>query len=228
MATANDIIKAAFRIAGVTVKGESPDADETQDALETLNDLLESISNDSLFVYGRTVESFSLTSGQIEYTIGSGGDFNTTRPTDIVSAYVRQANTDYDLGIITDEDYAAITVKNTGGQPYYLNYNATYPLGTIKLYPAPAAGYTLYMVTEKPLSTFTLNETVSLPSGWNRYLKNQLALEICAEYGVQPPQTAVEIAFDAMAQIKRAAARVKSMDAIPYTPTGNVYTGWYH
>ncbi len=225
MTTANDIIKSAFRIAGVTVKGESPDSDEVQDALETLNDLINSLSNDSLFIYSRTTESFSLT-GASSYTIGSGGDFDTVRPMNIVSAYVRQGTTDYPVDIITDEEYANISQKSINTRPYFLNYNPTYPLGTIKVY-GLGSGYTLFLVTEKPLTTLTLNGVVSLPQGWLRYLKNQLSLEISAEYGQPPSEAAYAIAKDAMGLIKRSAAKNRTMDANPLAKaTNNIYTGW--
>lgn len=228
MTTANEIIKAAFRISGVTTKGESPDADETQDALASLSDLIESLSNDSLFVYATDTESFPLSGGVNTYTIGSGGDFDTVRPIDINAAYVRQGTTDYPVQNITDEQYAAITQKSTQSRPYYLNYSADFPLGSIKLYPTPSGGYTLFLVSEKPLDTLTLNQTLSMPPGWARFLKNQLAIEICAEYGVDIPPTAIKNASEAMGLIKRATAKVKSMDANPIPMNNrNIYTGWY-
>lgn len=229
MTTANDIIKAAFRISGVTVKGEAPDADETQDALSSLNDLMESLSNESLFVYANTLESFVLSSGQLEYTIGSGGDFDTVRPTAIVSAYIRSGTIDYFMSSIPDDVYSRIILKSVQGIPEFYNYSTSYTLGKIKLYPAPSSGQTLFVLSEKPLTTFTLNQTVSLPPGWNRYLKNQLAIEIAAEYGQPIPETAVLNAREAMQLIKQATARAKSMDNTPLDGKGgNVYSGWYN
>lgn len=226
MTTANDVIKSAFRISGVLSQGESPTASETQDALDSFNDLLDSLSNDSLFIYARDTESFTLTGGQASYTIGAGGDFNTSRPVDIISAYVRIGNTDYTLSIIGDEQYAALPTKSTQGTPYFLNYTSDFPLGVVKLYPVPAAAYTLFTLSEKALSNVTLNQTISLPPGWLRFLKNQLAIDICAEYGVQIPETAVVNAREGMGLIKRGAARVKSMDANNAGFVGNIYTGW--
>lgn len=227
MTTANDVIKAALRIAGVTSIGSAPTAEETQDALSCLNDLLDSMSNDGLFIYANTEETFPLTAGKISYTIGAGGDFNTVRPTTIAAAFVRIGQIDYDVSIITDEEYAQIPLKQITSIPYFMNYEAGYPLGTLKLYPAPNAG-TLHLLSEKPLQTLTLNQTLSLPPGWNRYLKNQLALEICSEYGVNPPPMAIEVALDAGAKIKRATSRVKSMDAQPLGRGGNIYDGWLY
>jgi len=226
MATANSIITRALRIAGVLARSEPPDAEELNDGLDTLNDLMESMSNDSLLLYARTLENFTLTGGQTDYTIGSGGDFDTDRPLSIIKAYVRSGDIDYPLSIISDEEYANITLKTTQTIPYFLNYNGQFPLGTIKLYPSPPSGYELYILSEKVLATFTLNQTVQLPPGWNRFLKNRLALELAPEYGVQISQMAYEASQEALGMIKRTSAKVKSMDHAPMTDNGNVFSGW--
>ena len=227
MTTALGIITSGMRKAGVLTKNETPSADEAQDGLEMLNDLMESHSNEGLMVYARTLESFALTAGQTDYTIGTGGDFNTTRPVHIADAYVRQGTTDYPVGIIRDESYADITTKNTGSIPYFLNFTNEYPLATIKLYPSPSSGWTLFLLNEKPLETFTLNEVVSLPVGWLRYLKNQMAVEMSGEYGQEAPRSTYEVASRAIANIRRGSARAKTMD---WGPNGggmrNIYTGW--
>jgi hypothetical protein len=227
MSTALGIVTSAMRKAGVLTKSESPSADEAQDGLEMLNDLIASNANDGLLVYARTLENFPLSGGVAEYTIGPSGTFNTVRPVFIVSAYVRIATVDYPLTVIQDVDYADISIKSIGSIPYYLNYTNAFPLATIKLYPVPSANWTLYLLSEKQLSSFTLDQTVSLPPGWDRYLKNQLAIELSAEYGQQVPAETVEIASKAIAAIKRGAARVKTMDN--YMNNGgfrNIYTGW--
>jgi len=226
MTTAHDIIKAAFRIGGITVKGETPDAEEIQDALDALNDLIYSISNDSLNIYGRTEESFALSSGQSSYTIGPGGDFNTSRPTDIISAYVRLGTVDYPIQTISAEFYTQISVKSISGIPEYLYYEGNYPLGKIKLYPAPTSGYTLFLLCEKPLEQLDLNEVISLPPGWGRYLKNQLAIEIASEYGQPVPQSAVITAREAKGMIKRGVAKKNPITWPSSNVYKNIYTGY--
>lgn len=60
MTTALDIIKSSMRKVGALTKTENPSADEAIDGLEMLNDLLASYSNDSMVVYARSVDSFTL------------------------------------------------------------------------------------------------------------------------------------------------------------------------
>lgn len=225
--TALDIITSGMRKAGILTKTESPSADEAQSGLEMLNDLLASNANEELFVYSRTLESFTLSGGVSDYTIGPGGTFDTVRPIFIADAYVRIGTIDYPLQIISDSNYADIDIKSLSSIPFWLNYTNAYPLATIKLYPVPSAGWTLFLLSEKQISEFTLNQTVSLPPGWSRYLKNQLAIEMAPEYGQQVPAETVEIASKAMGAIRRGTARSKSMDNPTYNGgRRNVFTGW--
>lgn len=69
--TANDIITGALRFCNAYASGESLAADDAADALETLNDLLESLSTDQASVYASNEEVFSYVGGQYRYTIGN-------------------------------------------------------------------------------------------------------------------------------------------------------------
>jgi hypothetical protein len=59
--------------------------------LGKLNAMLESWSLDRRMCYSVTQESFALTASTGTYTIGSGGAFNTARPTKILNAFVRDS-----------------------------------------------------------------------------------------------------------------------------------------
>ena len=228
MTTASEIIKKAMQKAGVLTKAETPASDEASDGLDSLNDLMASLSNDSIFAYQRVTESFSLVSGTASYTIGSAGTFTTARPIKIIEAHTRQANTDFPITLISDTIYQGISDKTTQAIPYWLNYTNEFPTGTINLYPTPTAGYTLYITSEKALEEFTLSETVSLPPGWKRMLIYNLALELAPEYGQQPNPATVKIAKDSRGAIARSVLKVRSMDALPYGTVGpfNVYRGY--
>jgi hypothetical protein len=227
MTTALDIIKASMRKAGILVKSESPAADEASDALDTLNDMIESWANDELCVPFRTLESFTLSGGTAIYTIGSGGTFNTVRPIQIISGFTRDGTNDRPIKIIGDDEYSSISYKGALGRSEYLNYSNEHPLSTIKLYPTPDIGYALSLLTEKQLGAYTLNQTVDLPAGWRRALVYCLAVELSPEYGVQLPQEVGAVASDSFSKIKMAAARNKSLDCQPISHGAfDIYTGW--
>lgn len=69
--TANDIITGALRFCNAYAAGESLAADDAADALETLNDLLESLSTDQASVFASSEETFNFVGGQYRYTIGN-------------------------------------------------------------------------------------------------------------------------------------------------------------
>lgn len=216
--TALDIITGASRLIGVTFVSETLPADDANDALLVLNDMLDSWSNDGLMTYSSALENFSLT-GATSYTIGSGGTFNTTRPINILSAVVRLSNVDYPLEIITQDQYQ-LEINNksvTSSTPQYLTYDNAYPLGTIKMFPIPSSGSTLYLDSFKPLSNLTLlTTTVDLPPGWKRALKYNLAIELAPHYGVEPTATIVRNALRSMGAIK---ASTSANNAMPFMPS---------
>lgn len=229
MATARDIIKRALQKNGVLTKGESPSGDEASDGLSALNDLISSWSNDSLLIYARISESFPLVAGQSTYTIGSGGDFDTDKPLQILTAFTRIGSIDYDINIINDEAYDEITQKNISSSiPIAMFYQTSEPLGRITIYPVPTTG-SMHIRSEKQLTQLaTLDTDLEFPAGWERALIYNLALELSMEYAQPVTEPLYEMAMDALSKIKTATARNKKMDMYSYCGSNNnVYSGWY-
>lgn len=184
MTTVLDIITDAMQESGILTQTESPSSSEAQKGLRLLNRLVSSWSNSALMQFERVTESFTLSNGTESYTIGSGGVLNTTRPTKIVEAHIRNGDIDYSMEIVTDKTYQRVTSKTSGGIPEILNYTNEYPLGTINLYPSPSAGYTLFITSEKPLTSYASTATtVSLPDGWEDALTYNLAVRMARVYG---------------------------------------------
>lgn len=69
--TAQSIIAGALKFCNAYAPGEPLAADDAADALETLNDLLESLSTDQASVFASSEEIFNFTAGQYRYTIGN-------------------------------------------------------------------------------------------------------------------------------------------------------------
>lgn len=69
--TANDLITGALRFINQYAPGESLSASDASDALQTLNELLESLSTDEASVYASDENTFTYTAGQYRYTIGN-------------------------------------------------------------------------------------------------------------------------------------------------------------
>lgn len=71
MTTAQDIIVGALRFINVYAPGDSLSAEDANDALSTLNDLLDSWSTDKISVFASNENTFTYTPGQYQYTIGN-------------------------------------------------------------------------------------------------------------------------------------------------------------
>lgn len=69
--TALDIIKGALRRINSYQSGETIAAPDEQDCLDTLNDLLDSLSTDKQFIFGSQENILSWTSGKNQYKIGN-------------------------------------------------------------------------------------------------------------------------------------------------------------
>ena len=221
MSTARVIVKKALQKIGVLTKVQVPDADEAKDGLDTLNAMLLSWSNDSMLIYANTWETFNITANDGEYTIGTGADLDTDRPIHILAAYVSQDRTDYTLGIIDDVIYNNfIWDKQTTSIPRFLNFDNGFPIAKIRLWPVPTINYELFILSEKQLSQFTLDEEVALPAGWEQALIYNLAVLLAPEYGQQVDQITYKMANDSKGSIRTAINKVTSMDAQP-TGLGN-------
>lgn len=200
------IIRALQMLGGKTIGGTLTSAEQTA-YLDVLNAMMESWSLDRLMCYQVVQESQALTASVGSLTIGSGGTWNTTRPTKIVDpCFVRDANNiDYPLQIINAEAYGRIINKTIDGTyPRYIFYDAAYVAGlaTIYLWPEPQSGLTLYINSWKQLQTFAaIGTTVVLPPGYQRAIESNLAVELAAGYRPVPPETAL-IARQSKAAIK--------------------------
>ena len=185
--TAQTIVDQALRSIGAIATGETPSSNERSDGLAALQDLIASWGAEGIVIpYLNERQELTLTADTSAYTIGSGGDFNTTRPIQIVGATGKGgSNLEHTYRIIDATRYRKTGLKSTGGDPYWLWYNPVFPLGEIKIYPTPSSAYTLYLDSLDPITEpSALATNVQLPEGYNRALRFNLAIDLSAEYEV--------------------------------------------
>lgn len=227
MTTARALLTRAMRKGKIIGKTQTPTANELNDAFEELNSMLSLWSNDNLMIYARVLESFTLTPGDGQYTIGASADFNTTRPLFIASAFIRDAGTDNPVEVITEESYARIANKSQTGMPENLTYDNAYPLGTIRLDTLPAAAYSLYLWSEKPLTSIaTLDTALSLPPGWEDTIMYNITVRLGPEFGKDISPIILKLATEGKAALQQTVTRNRSMDWDTPAPQGNILTGY--
>lgn len=213
---AQDIVTGALRRISSYMPGETLSAIDGNDALATLNDMLDSWSTQSAFVYGSLESILTFVPLQYQYTIGIGANFNVPRPLRVTNAFTRISGIDYPMDVMLDQNrYTEIGLKNVPSPwPVVCWYNPTFPFGNLYFYPNPSSAGELHLFTDTILSQFSsLSTTVLLPQGYARALKWGLAREICTEYGF-PLIPAIE------KLAKESLDMVKSLNIMPTPVSG--------
>jgi len=233
MATAGDQINGALKLIGELAEGEEPSPATSQDALTALNQMLDSWSADRLAVYATEDTTFTWTANVASLTLGpSGADITAARPLQVMdSTYFNYNNLSYGLALINEEQYNAIALKSsTSTWPQLLWVNMGMPLITMKIWPVPTASVEFHLISVVQLTQPALTSTeLSVPPGYLRAFRYNLACEIAAEFGVEPPPRVAAIAARSLRTIKRI-NNPNDLMSMPYqivtrSPRFNIFTG---
>jgi len=221
MAKAGDIITDAMQDIGVLSAGQEPTTDDYSTCLRRLNKLLELWSIDSLLVPFRTQISHAL-DGSESYTIGSGGDIDTTRPTFIESAYTVHNTRDYPLHVSRDRsEYDRIYDKSIIGVPRVLYYEPQIPLGRIFIWYVGDGTYTLKMSVRGTLTSFPdITTEVDLAPAYSLALEHNLAILIAPVFETSASAEVVNTAKDSLVKIGRLNRQAPKMQFARGIPGG--------
>jgi hypothetical protein len=211
--TALDLLTGALRKIGQYAPGETLSDSDANDALDTLNGMLDLWSTQELGVYNQIETVVSLTAGQSSYTVGTGAYFDLERPLRMVRAYTRvstgQGGVDFPCQLVTLEKYTAIGLKyQPGPWPKIAYYNTGFPTGNLIVWPVPQSAVEFHLWSDVVFSSVALTDVIALPRGYFLGLQYALAELLCSEYGMPVP-----------ADIRRFAgefkALIKSLNATP-------------
>ena len=236
MATAGELINGALRLIGLLAEGESPSPETSQDALTAFNEMVESWNTERLAVFSTQDQVFTWPSSTQSRTLGPTGDFVGQRPIDLDdSTYFRDplTNVSYGIKFVNQQQYNGIAVKTvTSTYPQVMWFNMTYPDIEMYVYPVPLRDLEFHFVSVEPLTQpASLTTDMLFPPGYKRCFRFNLACEIAAEAGVEPPPTVQRIAMASKRTLKRINNPGDIM-ALPYSMVGtrqrfNVYSGNY-
>jgi hypothetical protein len=207
--TVRKLLVGALRLINVVQANETPTADDMDITLEALEGMIDSWSNDDLMIYTMNPYTFQTVSGQQDYTLGPGGDWNTERPMQIQQAkwHYEAAGVqpvDMPIYLANDAQWASITIKSLQTSiPTVLYDNGNYPLRTISLWPIPQPAQPIILWLAQPLLNFNnLDEVITFPPGYIRALRYCLAVEIAPEFGKQLTPEIISIAGTSKAEVK--------------------------
>lgn len=226
MPTARDLIKVAMREAGgLLASGASLTTDEETDYLALLNSIIDQCNADRLYIYQIQEYTGAWAGGTASRTIGSSGNYNTTRPVKIEDAqWTTAADEVFDLEVLNwrEHDKNIVRLTETSSDPIRLFYDSAYPLGTIYLTPIPSMSGTIRLRVWTPLTAVALiGDAVSLPPGYQTFLEMKLATRIARNNGRQIDQSLMTDLREAEKLIKRNNIRVPVM-RLPVEIAGGV------
>lgn len=235
--TARELIRRSLILIGALGQGENPTDQEADDALKTLNEIVDKWNVEALMITSNKYIKFNLTNKKI-YTIGAGGDIPELRPpSGLLGAYYNMPNTSggvisVPVQVITENQYNSITLKdlqvNIPSQVFYRN---SYPLAEIYVYPISNEGELVLNVSNQFLAFNNLDDIIDLPSGYVKALRYNLAVELSTEYGRQLSEKIEAMAVGAKSFIKTTNGaqkqRISVVDTALRSRGGgyNIYTG---
>ena len=206
--SAGDQINGALRLIGQLAEGETPSAATSNDALTAMNQMLDSWSSERLSVFSTQDQQFTWPANTINRTIGPTGNFVGNRPVLLDdSTYFRDPanNISFGIKIINQQQYDGIAVKTvTSTYPQVIWLNMDMPNMSMYIYPVPTKALEWHFISVTELvEPATLATTLVVPPGYLRAFRFNLAAEIAAEFGVEPPPQVQRIAMSSKRNIKR-------------------------
>lgn len=208
MTSAGDLINGSLRLLGVLAEGETPSAETSQDALNAMNQMIDSWNTERLSIFSTQDQVFTWPAGIRSRTLGPTGDFVGNRPVLVDDAtYFRDATTNvsYGIKIINQQQYDGIAVKTvTSTYPQVLWINMSYPDIEMYVYPVPIRALEWHFISVEELTQpATLATDLTFPPGYLRAFRYNLACEMAPEFGVEPPPTVARIAMTSKRNLKR-------------------------
>lgn len=189
----DDIVKAAMRKAGVLAKAQTPDAEDTLNATQALNNLVAEYRSLGMPLWARTAYSLTLVAAVNAYNFGVGQTENTPYPLRIHQAILQDNTSMSDIDVnqlsIYDFDLLPSSPGTSQGVPVNFCYQPLVNRGVLKVWPTPdaitAANKTLIITYTRPFEYFVgLTDTPDFPEEWKNALIYGLAVLIADEYGL--------------------------------------------
>jgi len=227
------ILTQALKDCGALGVGQTPLAEDINDAFTKLNWMIAQWNRKRFFIY-HLVDLAVTSTGANIYTIGPGGNIDVAvRPDKLEAAFVRQLvqsqpnQVDYPLRLIQSfEDYSRIALKELKSFPNAVFYDPKYPLGELHAYPVMQAGlYALHVVVKAILPKFTsLYDEIILPDEYYAALHLNMTVRLGPTYKFPSDPTVVALAKDALNVLRGANTAIASL----VMPAGLIRPGIYN
>lgn len=232
--TANIICTGALELLGVIDPEDTPGAAMLAGAFRRLNLMIASWSLQSLTIPVVAREEFPTVSGKGStsnpYTVGPGGDLNTSRPAKLEGVGLQLASVAGAPAVemvraqLTDDMYQFIAIKNLGNSLFTnAYYNATFPMGSLYLWPVPNSNVNrIVLYRLQQLAQFTSpTAAYDFPEGADEAVEYNLAKRLLDVYSVNAEKKAnvLDLARTSLAIYKRSNTEMVDQPCDPmFTP----------
>jgi len=183
--------------------------------------MLDSWRIDKLLVFRILENTFTLQVGFDTYTVGSGGNFNIERPDRLEdTCFIMYQNTQHPVRIV---DEATLTAQQTQAQtqmPRMIYLDPAFPLASVFFDYTPDKAYEFHLKTWSSLQQFaSINDVLTLPSGYQRALESNFAMEVSPGYVSASPEL-VKIAKESKTKIMQQNTRTTYLTLDPGVTQG--------
>lgn len=229
--TVKTLIEAALREIKVLGVGEEADADMIENSKTILVDLIASFSVDGFKIPYLSIETWTLSSIKSTYTWGPLSDFASVAPNtaNALEAVSWQISTQpIPLRSMSVRELLAMpNISQIGAPSAYMFDNQAVPIIRLDCYPL---GGVLKTAARKPLdlSTAELTDDLTFPPSYNRFLRTNLAIDLCPGYNKEVGPTLSAVASSSRKAIMRVNAQpIPDMQSdVPGVASGRGYSNY--
>lgn len=183
--TYRQIVTRALRKARIIGIGDLPEAEEAQEALDELNDMLKGWQASGYNV-------FTKTSGTLTLTTATSYTLDPVRPLRILTARLKRQGTELTMRRMTRDEYDVLPNKDATGTPTQFYYDRQREAARLYIWPGlnVESGETIEYTYEREIEDATdLNAEIDAPAEWYDAIVYQLAARLSETVPVsnQPP-----------------------------------------
>lgn len=202
--TGRDLVTDALRELGILNASDPANGDDADFGLRKLNRLLDLWNSDRQCVYADAITTYTLTASLNPHTIGPDSATFTVaqRPQSLDAAHLVISGIRTPLRMRDAVWWLALPVPTlTAQRPTDLYYEPSWPNGSLYLYPVTSAANSLELLTRVVLGSLTLNDTFTLPPGYQDAVTLTLAEDLAAPFTVPLPRKLEQSAQLARARV---------------------------
>lgn len=187
--TPNRIFRLALKDAGLLQQGAEPTAEQMQDGLERMADMIALWQTQGLKLWLNSMLSINLSAGVASYALGPGGAIITPKPTRVLDGwFVQPSGARYGLNLLGWNEYQSLGNLTQQGAINSFFVDKQQANVVVSFWQVPdstaALGTAELLIQRQAAAPSALDETVLFPTEWYLALRWGLADEFASG---QPP-----------------------------------------